>query len=262
MGWNVSISDPLPFAEVRLQNRKTLRLPKAPNPSKRLSTKSQINSQGQIQQVQPSVSADASRDLSADDDLHVTVRALPPNTREISASIRMATPLTSVWNVLTDYSHLSDFLPSLAENKLLERRPNGAKLLQVGQQKLPFGLRFTARAVVEVVEGPFQMVAAMAKGGQRNGRGHPKRSLEFSMVEGDFKVFKGTWAMEEELDTEAPAGQSVSTLVTYSVVVTPQGWLPVAVIESFISNEIKSNLRNVRNEVVLRHVASVALRGN
>ena len=38
----------------------------------------------------------------------------------------------------------------LAENRCLERRQQGAKLLQVGEQEVAFGAKFRARVVLNI----------------------------------------------------------------------------------------------------------------
>ena len=38
----------------------------------------------------------------------------------------------------------------LAENRCLVRRPNGAQLLQIGEQEIALGAKFRARLVLEV----------------------------------------------------------------------------------------------------------------
>ena len=38
----------------------------------------------------------------------------------------------------------------LAENRCLERRSKGAKLLQVGEQEIAFGAKFRARVVLDI----------------------------------------------------------------------------------------------------------------
>nr|ABK22866.1 unknown [Picea sitchensis] len=53
------------------------------------------------------------------------------NVEEIvDLKIEVEAPLDAVWNVLTDYERLADFIPGLAVSQLLERRENGARLLQ------------------------------------------------------------------------------------------------------------------------------------
>lgn len=54
------------------------------------------------------------------------------NSRLIHASVDVHADLECVWKALTDYENLGQFIPSLVENRCLERRGNGAVLYQVG----------------------------------------------------------------------------------------------------------------------------------
>lgn len=42
----------------------------------------------------------------------------------------------------------------LAKNECLDRRPTGARLLQIGEQSLAMGLKFKARVVLDIEEHP------------------------------------------------------------------------------------------------------------
>jgi hypothetical protein len=53
------------------------------------------------------------------------------SSRKVHASIKICAPVSAVWGCLTDYQDLAAFIPSLVENKCMERKPNGAVLLQV-----------------------------------------------------------------------------------------------------------------------------------
>ena len=61
----------------------------------------------------------------------VNVTNLGNNTRKVEAKIAIHAPLEAVWGVLTDYDRLADHIPGLAESQVLERRPRGARLMQV-----------------------------------------------------------------------------------------------------------------------------------
>lgn len=166
------------------------------------------------------------------------------NTRRIQARIGIAAPLEILWGVLTDYARLAEFIPSLATNEVLEPRTNGARLLQVGEQDLALGLKFSARATMDVEEMPERC----SEDGQR------RRDICFNMVEGDFKVFKGTWSLSESTEEgtlRLPEAGPASVL-SYFVEVTPHPWLPVWLIEGRISNEICINLTSVRAEAQRR----------
>lgn len=61
----------------------------------------------------------------------IEIKKLGRNSRRIVSSIDIEACLDTVWNLLTDYEKLADFIPSLAVNQLLERRDNFARLFQV-----------------------------------------------------------------------------------------------------------------------------------
>jgi hypothetical protein len=54
------------------------------------------------------------------------------------------------------------------------------------------------------------------------------------------QAFKGLWRMQQ------PNGRSDSTQLTYTLYVQPQKWLPVALIQNRIENEVKNNLSAVK----------------
>ncbi|GBG80680.1 hypothetical protein CBR_g31139 [Chara braunii] len=125
------------------------------------------------------------------------------NSRRVVAKVHVQAPLRTVWDILTDYSRLGEFFPNLAVNELLELRPKGARLLQVGEQDVALGVKFRAKAVVDVEED-------LSMG---------KHDIHFRIVEGDFQMFEGTWRMEEgtrskdrveELSTTLAAGSTDS----------------------------------------------------
>lgn len=57
---------------------------------------------------------------------------------------------------------------------------------QIGQKNLAFGVKFKAKAIVEVTEEAPQDLNDGAL-----------RHISFITVEGDFNVFKGTWRMHQ-----------------------------------------------------------------
>eukprot|EP01024_Parvocaulis_polyphysoides_P027926 TRINITY_DN25223_c0_g1_i1.p2 TRINITY_DN25223_c0_g1~~TRINITY_DN25223_c0_g1_i1.p2 ORF type:complete len:228 (-),score=1.69 TRINITY_DN25223_c0_g1_i1:117-737(-) len=127
----------------------------------------------------------------------VEVKNISWNSRQLSAAIQIQAPRASTWKALTNYDKLDDFIPGLTINNCLERRPTGALLLQVGEQDVALGARFTAKVILDIHE---------YKGGipkdqwqqqiDYNASSNPW-DISFQMVEGDFKVFNGVWRMEE-----------------------------------------------------------------
>lgn len=83
-------------------------------------------------------------------DVSVKLTATSFSSRKLHATVDIHAPLPVVWEALTDYEKLGTFIPSLVENKCLERRKQGCLLYQVGchddhhctntMQMVPLGL--------------------------------------------------------------------------------------------------------------------------
>lgn len=105
------------------------------------------------------------------------------NSRIVRASVSIRSPLEDVWEALTGYETLHTFIPGaeqslldffmrffsdqmlqknfrfdsctfagLKENRCLKRWETGAEILQVGQQDIVAGFKFTARSILLVEE--------------------------------------------------------------------------------------------------------------
>lgn len=192
---------------------------------------------------------------SAADRVAVVVEPAGNNGRCLYAGVDISAPVDVIWGALTDYDGLGDFIPGLAENRCLERREQGAQLLQVGEQEIAFGAKFRARVVLDIQEFWTGMPGRMPNGGLCTNGGRPSgephiqprsplrtqpRDIAFSATEGDFQVFRGVWRIQEgERNSE-------SSRLSYALFVRPQLWLPVRLVQGRIENEIKNNLAAVR----------------
>jgi hypothetical protein len=61
----------------------------------------------------------------------VKLTATSFSSRKLQATVDINAPVPVVWEALTDYENLGTFIPSLVENKCLERRKQGCLLYQV-----------------------------------------------------------------------------------------------------------------------------------
>uniref|UniRef100_A0A803NQ47 Coenzyme Q-binding protein COQ10 START domain-containing protein n=1 Tax=Cannabis sativa TaxID=3483 RepID=A0A803NQ47_CANSA len=120
----------------------------------------------------------------SEDGVCIEIQKLPNNSRRILSSVAINASLLAVWNVLTDYEGLADFIPGLAISQLLDRGPDYARLFQVGEQNLALGLKFNAKGVVDCYEKPLEILPSAQK-----------REIEFNMVDGDFQLFQGKWSI-------------------------------------------------------------------
>ncbi|KAL6954403.1 hypothetical protein U1Q18_040863 [Sarracenia purpurea var. burkii] len=177
-----------------------------------------------------------------DDDIEIEIEKLGKNSRRIRSRIAIKASLQTVWNILTDYEKLADFIPGLAVSQLLEKRGNFVRLFQIGQQKLAFGLNFNAKGIVDCYEKDLESFPF----------GH-RRDIEFKMIEGDFQLFEGKWSIEQYNIGRCEDGDSLGvqkfyTTLLYVVDVEPKLWLPVRLVEGRLSKEIKVNLSCIRVE--------------
>ncbi|KAM0932091.1 putative coenzyme Q-binding protein COQ10, START [Dioscorea sansibarensis] len=203
------------------------------------------DSQDQVQQQQEEKEEEDSISSCEDDGAGFQIEIEKPgkkNKRRIKACVPVNADLETVWSVLTDYEGLADFIPSLAVSQLVDKRDKFARVYQVGQQDLPFGLKFNAKGVLDCYEGDLET----SSGGRR-------RDIQFNMVEGDFQTFQGSWSIEQmsndmDEDGTSLAQREYKTTLSYSVELEPKLWLPVRLIEGILSTEIKVNLLCVREE--------------
>ncbi|KAK3016403.1 hypothetical protein RJ639_007050 [Escallonia herrerae] len=174
--------------------------------------------------------------------IEIEIEKVGNNCRRIRSKATVEASLQTVWNILTDYERLADFIPGLAVSQLVEKRDNFARLFQIGQQSLAFGLKFNAKGVVDCYEKDLETLPF----GQR-------RDIEFKMIEGDFKLFEGKWSIEQH-ETERReqidylVSQEFHTTLSYVVDVEPKLWLPVRLVEGRLCREITTNLSCIREE--------------
>lgn len=170
-------------------------------------------------------------------DVEVEVRVLSgePGVREVWARVDIAAPAELVWRTLTDYERLSDIVPSLDVNRVLQRWTGGVRLEQVAAQELGFGLRFSATATLDIEELPnglprTQPATVTQRRVVPRSPGPPPASVRdicFTLVESrDLRRFTGTWRIESR--------DRVSRLL-YAVHVQPQVRVCFCICVSFLN---------------------------
>ncbi|KAI3980898.1 hypothetical protein MKX01_025463 [Papaver californicum] len=190
-------------------------------------------------------------------DVDIEIEEIGKNSRRIRSQIGIDASLETIWDILTDYERLADFIPGLAVSQLLEKGENFARLFQIGQQSLAFGLKFDAKGIVECYEKDLETLPF--------GR---RRDIDFKMVEGDFQTFEGKWSIEEtytERYKSSNAADGVetdfekATTLSYVVDVKPKMWLPVRLVEGRLCREVKLNLSCIRKEAMKDTVLKTTL---
>ena len=154
-----------------------------------------------------------------------TVERLPNGVRRLAVQLRTDQSVEQLWQVLTDYEGLSEFIPNLSSSKLIERSGNRVTLAQVGSQQLVLGLKFSAEVQLELTEH------------------RPEGLLQFRMTKGDFRRFEGSWRLQSVPD---------QTLVLYELTVQGCLGMPIALIEQRLRQDLNDNLLAVEEETIRR----------
>ncbi len=160
------------------------------------------------------------RDAEAWAAVTLDTEKLDKRQRRITAKILLPFTQEQVWQVLTDYECLADFIPNLATSQLLEHPQGGIRLEQVGVQNALF-LKFSARVVLDMTEDFL-------------------KAIHFEMVEGDFKAFSGDWLLEPT---------SEGTQLTYSLFIWPKRTMPIIAIEKRLRFDLPRNLIAVKRRL-------------
>lgn len=167
---------------------------------------------------------DAAADVA---EVGITIRTekLADRQRRIVAHTDIPFDAEQLWQVLTDYDHLADFIPNLTRSQRLSHPDGGIRLEQVGAQCF-LNVKFCARVVLDMVET------------------FP-RELSFSMVEGDFRQFEGKWTLE-------PVAQQPHSITRlgYDLVIRPPRAMPARLIERHIRHDLSRNLHAISDRAI------------
>lgn len=151
--------------------------------------------------------------------------------RSVIATITVNAPSRNVWNVLTTYESLPEFVPNLAISKIISRESNKVRLLQEGCKGLLY-MVLHARVVLDLWECP-------------------EHEIHFEQVEGDFDSFRGKWVFEQLGNQH--------TLLKYVVETKMQKncLLAEAIVEEVIYEDLPSNLSAIRDRVEIKENADM-----
>lgn len=76
---------------------------------------------------------------------------------QVQAQATVKAPHALIWETLTDYEHMAEFVPGIRSSRVLERRGATTTVEQVGTARLWF-FRFTIDVVVETTEQPPHLI--------------------------------------------------------------------------------------------------------
>ncbi len=166
--------------------------------------------------------------------------------RRAVAAIRVNAPASIVWDVITDYNRLHEFIPALAASgriQLPRNAPNVKRVRQVAYKNLGY-MCLHAESVMDLVERPCS-------------------ELQFRQVAGDLQLLQGKWMISEGLSSDKDY-VGPSTDLKYAVeIILPAGTPIMSVVEPLLERmffeELPYNLLAVKSEI--ERVAEASLPG-
>lgn len=166
-------------------------------------------------------------------DVNILLENLGGTRRRISGGLRIEAPPRAIWDILTNYNALNEYIPNIAASGAV-LQPNGrVRIEQVGV--ISPTLRLTTRIVLEVKEEPY-------------------RKLTFSKVESrEFLEFEGTYTITKM--------QNGASYLEYSVEALPLPLLPIALVQGKIRQEVPPMLAAVRSNANKYHQHRIRTQG-
>ena len=182
---------------------------------------------------------------SSSSSTEVVVETPSFNSRKITASIVVNSPLEDVWNILTDYNRLAERVPNLVKSYIVPTDPytlnnnnnglglgsssmkskNNVRIFQEGAQKI-IGFDFRASLTMDMKEEDYGDARTTAGGDVQ------ERRLYFKLVDGQsrmFSAFDGNWHIRAQSHSKEfdPLTNDYQhrhkTVLTYTVLVKPKG---------------------------------------
>lgn len=121
----------------------------------------------------------AARSAGAAEDTAVEARR-QGDAVEVSARATLRAPLEVVWSTLTDYDHLSEFIPGMRRSRLLQYRGSAAIVEELGEARFLF-LSFPIDVTLSSVE-------------------HPPHEIEVHVLRGNLRRLDGSYRIVPRAD--------------------------------------------------------------
>jgi len=142
---------------------------------------------------------------------------------EARATVNASLPV--VWSTITDYDHLSQFIPNLSRSQVVERHGTAVLIEQRGEVKVLF-VRFPVHATIAADE-------------------HYPDSIDARSINGNFKLTDAGYRIQRLDD-----GQRV--LLSWNGTLQPVLWTPMFITTPLVRDVIEDQFRAMVNEIERR----------
>jgi ribosome-associated toxin RatA of RatAB toxin-antitoxin module len=172
----------------------------------------------------------------------IAAHALPPDASDIAVAIHrdgeayvvdvdfvVEATAQQVWDVLTDYDHMADFVSNVAASRIVGHDPEKIEVEQTSRLGFgPFELTFENVRAIELV---------------------PLREIRSRLVRGDMKASSFTTSLRPE---------GSATRVVNHGRFTPDRWIPPLIGVAVLESETRKQFAELRAEILRRAGRSAA----
>ena len=140
--------------------------------------------------------------------------------------------MDNAWQVLTDYNNFADFVPGIAQSKLIGTQGDRKIVEQVNQiRTLVFKTSATIRLAMTEL--------------------YPQE-IAFNFVDGDLDSLDGSWLLEPV--APYPSAPADRVLITHQVTVEPNKMLGKGMFYNIYENTLENTLVALKNEMETRYM--------
>lgn len=149
----------------------------------------------------------------------------------VEARARIQAPLSLIWDTLTDYERLSDFIPGMRSSRVIARRGSSAIVEQKGQAGF-FIFSYPIDVVVESVE-------------------LPPGAVEIHVLRGNLRQLNGRYLIEQD---PSDAGRH---LLRWQGTIEPALALPSIIVAPLVRASIREQFLGMVGEIERRNARRI-----
>lgn len=155
---------------------------------------------------------------------------------EIDARATVRAPYALIWQTLTDYDHLSEFIPGMIKSHVVDRRGNAAIIEQSGKATILF-FNYPIEVVIESLENPPAFIGVR-------------------VLKGNLKQLEGGYRLEKVADKRD------EFVLYWSGLIEPALPVPLFISMPLLRANIKDQFRGMVREIERREALRAANRAS
>ena len=158
-------------------------------------------------------------------EVQISVQKESGTKRQITVQIAIPYPIEQVWQLITNYDKLAEFIPNLIHCHQINQTETSKQVEFIGQCQI-LHVQLSIRLILNVIES------------------HPY-SIKTQMIEGDLRSYQAHWHLAQNQDG--------TTVLSYQAEIIPKLGMPIALLERQIQQLLPINFLAIRQQLDHSH---------